>query len=77
MLGRHLPHLVLADERVPADERRRGDDSGPHALLRVLLVPPQRVGIPVGLRDLSERVDARLQETRRHGMGLGDADPPA
>ena len=41
----------------------------------VVLVPPQRVVVAVGLGDVAEGVDAGPQVMRRHRVGLGDADP--
>ena len=69
VLWRHLAHLVLADERVTADERRRGDEPAPDALSRVAPrrttagCRPRRPPRPVGTR----RRPAARSAARRDG----------
>ncbi len=58
VLRRDLGHLVLADQRVAADQGRRCDARPPARRARVLSSAPQRVVVAVGHRDMAEGVDA-------------------
>ena len=74
MLGRDRGDLVLADERVAADQRRRRDHALPARLRAVVGIAPQRVVVAVRDRDVAERVDRGERVVRRQRMRLGNAD---
>ena len=74
-LGGHLGHLVHPDEGVAPDQGWRGDHPSPDRGGRIVLVPPQRIVVPVALGHVAEGVDPGAEVVRSHRMRLGDADP--
>ncbi|MBV8162431.1 MAG: acyl-CoA dehydrogenase family protein [Acidimicrobiia bacterium] len=78
LLGLRVQRLdfVVADQGVPADQVRRGDDTAPPRLGRVLRVAPQGVVVPAGLGHVPEGVFVRRPVVRRLRVGLRHTDPP-
>ncbi len=72
--GGDLGHLVLADQRVAADERRRGDRPAPPGRRAVRRVAPQRVVVAVGLARRGGTRPCPAQVVRRLRVGLGEPD---
>ena len=66
--------LVLADERVAADEVGRRDGRAPPGGGPVRRVAPQRVVVAVGHGHVAEGVLVGAEVAGRGGVGAGDAD---
>ena len=77
VLGCDLGNFVLADERVPADERRRCERAFPTGAPAVVGIAPQRIVVSVGDGDVPERVLVGPEVVRRLRMGLRHSDAGA